>query len=128
MAATDQIASSGAPRVSVIMTAYQDLRFIDAAVRSILAQTYTDFELIVFDDGNGAKGHDVFARLAALEVQSLFSGEYDEKDAVVELHAGAGGTDAQDWTEMMLRMYLRWAERRNFSVEVDETTPGQPLG
>jgi hypothetical protein len=69
MAATDQptIASSGAPRVSVIMTAYQDLRFIDAAVESILAQTYADFELIVFDDGNGANGHNVFARLAALD-------------------------------------------------------------
>jgi len=67
MAATDQIASSGTPRVSVIMTAYQDLRFIDAAVKSILAQTYADFELIVFDDGNGANGRDVFARLAALD-------------------------------------------------------------
>ena len=50
MAATDQIASSGAPRVSVIMTAYQDFRFIDAAVRSILAQTYTDFEILIMDD------------------------------------------------------------------------------
>lgn len=53
------------PRVSVIMTAYQDLRFIDAAVNSILAQTYTDFEMVVFDDG--ANQPDVFARLAALD-------------------------------------------------------------
>ena len=68
------------------------------------------------------------ARLATLEVQSLFSGEYDEKDAVVELHAGAGGTDAQDWTEMMLRMYQRWAERRGFTVELDEATEGQEAG
>ncbi len=45
-----------------------------------------------------------------------------------EVHAGEGGTDAQDWTEMMLRMYLRWAERRGFDVEVDETTPGQEAG
>jgi peptide chain release factor 2 len=60
--------------------------------------------------------------LRALELQSLFSGEYDERDAVVEVHAGAGGTDAQDWTEMMLRMYQRWAERRGFSVELDEAT------
>ncbi len=67
-------------------------------------------------------------RLAALELQSLFSGEYDELDAVVEVHAGAGGTDAQDWTEMMLRMYQRWAERRGFSVEVDEATEGQEAG
>jgi peptide chain release factor 2 len=67
-------------------------------------------------------------RLAALELQSLFSGEYDELDAVCEVHAGAGGTDAQDWTEMLLRMYQRWAERRGFSVEVDEATEGQEAG
>jgi len=63
-----------------------------------------------------------------LELQSLFQGEYDEDDAVAELHAGAGGTDAQDWCEMMLRMYSRWAERRGFVVEVDETTEGQEAG
>jgi peptide chain release factor 2 len=68
------------------------------------------------------------SRLAALEMQSLFSGEYDERDAVVEVHAGAGGTDAQDWTEMMLRMYQRWAERRGFKVELDEATEGQEAG
>ena len=68
------------------------------------------------------------ARLAALELQSLFSGEYDELDAVCEVHAGAGGTDAQDWTEMLLRMYQRWAERRGFTVEVDEATEGQEAG
>ena len=67
-------------------------------------------------------------RLGALELQSLFSGEYDERDAVAEVHAGAGGTDAQDWTEMMLRMYQRWAERRGFTVEVDEATEGQEAG
>ncbi len=68
------------------------------------------------------------SRLAALELQSLFSGEYDEHDAVAEVHAGAGGTDAQDWTEMMLRMYQRWAERRGFTVELDEATEGQEAG
>jgi peptide chain release factor 2 len=67
-------------------------------------------------------------RLDALETQSLLSGPYDENDAIVELHAGAGGTDAQDWTEMLLRMYVRWAERRGFSVEVDEVTEGQEAG
>ena len=64
----------------------------------------------------------------ALELRSLFSGDYDERDAVIEVHAGEGGTDAQDWTEMMLRMYQRWAERRGFSVEVDEVTEGQEAG
>jgi peptide chain release factor 2 len=67
-------------------------------------------------------------KIAALEVQSLFSGLYDTNDAIVELHAGAGGTDAQDWTEMLLRMYSRWAERRGFGVEIDEATEGQEAG
>ena len=71
---------------------------------------------------------DISAHIAALETQSLFSGPYDENDAIVELHACAGGTDAQDWTEMLLRMYMRWAERRGFSVEVDEVTEGQEAG
>jgi len=67
-------------------------------------------------------------RVGQLELESLFSGDYDDRDAVCEVHAGAGGTDAQDWTEMLLRMYQRWAERRGFSVEVDEATPGQEAG
>ncbi len=67
-------------------------------------------------------------RLSELELRSLFSGEYDDEDAIAELHAGTGGTDAQDWCEMLLRMYLRWAERRGFSVEVDEVTEGQEAG
>jgi peptide chain release factor 2 len=67
-------------------------------------------------------------RLGQLELRSLFSGEHDERDAIVELHAGAGGTDAQDWCEMLLRMYLRWSERRGFAVEVDEATEGSEAG
>ena len=68
------------------------------------------------------------SEIDALETQSLLSGPYDESDAIVELHAGAGGTDAQDWTEMLLRMYSRWAERRGFGVEIDEATEGQEAG
>jgi peptide chain release factor 2 len=71
---------------------------------------------------------DISSQIAALETLSLFSGQYDENDAIVELHAGAGGTDAQDWTEMLMRMYIRWAERRGFSVEIDEATGGQEAG
>ncbi len=68
------------------------------------------------------------ARLGRLELQSLLSGEHDERDAIAEVHAGAGGTDAQDWTEMLLRMYSRWAERRGFVVEIDEVTEGKEAG
>ena len=63
-----------------------------------------------------------------LELRALFSGEHDERDAVCEIHAGEGGTDAQDWAQMMLRMYQRWAERRGFDVEIDEVTEGQEAG
>jgi peptide chain release factor 2 len=63
-----------------------------------------------------------------LELASLLAGEYDENDAVASLHAGAGGTESQDWAEMLLRMYLRWAERQGFQVEVDEVQPGEEAG
>jgi len=67
-------------------------------------------------------------RLAGLEEARLFSGEYDAGDAVVTVHAGAGGTDSQDWAEMLLRMYLRWAEGRGFEVEMKEASPGEEAG
>jgi peptide chain release factor 2 len=67
-------------------------------------------------------------RLAALEEQRLFSGRYDTGDALVTVNAGAGGTDAQDWAEMVLRMEMRWAERRGFSAELLEASPGEEAG
>ena len=70
----------------------------------------------------------VEARLAALEEQRLFSGRYDAGDALVTVNAGAGGTDAQDWAEMVLRMQMKWAERRGFKVELLEATPGEEAG
>ncbi|HUA74559.1 MAG TPA: peptide chain release factor 2 [Solirubrobacteraceae bacterium] len=67
-------------------------------------------------------------RLAELEEQRLFSGEYDAGDALVSVNAGAGGTDAQDWAEMVLRMEMRWAESRGFQVELLEVSPGEEAG
>jgi peptide chain release factor 2 len=67
-------------------------------------------------------------RLAAQEEQRLFSGPYDAGDALVNVNAGAGGTDAQDWAEMVLRMEMRWAERRGFDVELLEVSPGEEAG
>jgi peptide chain release factor 2 len=68
------------------------------------------------------------ARLAELEEARLFSGEYDSGDAVVTVNAGAGGTDSQDWAEMLLRMEMRWAERRGMKVELKEASPGEEAG
>jgi peptide chain release factor 2 len=68
------------------------------------------------------------AEIARLQEQALFSGEYDGGDAIVTLSAGAGGTDAQDWTAMLLRMYERWAEQRGFGFDVLDATPGEEAG
>jgi peptide chain release factor 2 len=70
----------------------------------------------------------VESRLAELEEQRLFSGRYDGGDALVTVNAGAGGTDAQDWAEMVLRMLMRWAERRDFGVEILEVSEGEEAG
>jgi peptide chain release factor 2 len=67
-------------------------------------------------------------RLAALEEERLFSGRYDSGDALVTVNAGAGGTDAQDWAEMVLRMEMRWAEKRGFKAELLEVSPGEEAG
>jgi peptide chain release factor 2 len=68
------------------------------------------------------------ARLAALEEARLFAGDYDAGDAVVTVNAGAGGTDSQDWAEMLLRMLMRWAERRGMTVELKEASEGEEAG
>jgi peptide chain release factor 2 len=67
-------------------------------------------------------------RLAELEEARLFSGKYDAGSALVTVNAGAGGTDSQDWAEMLLRMEMRWAERRGFKVELKEASPGEEAG
>jgi peptide chain release factor 2 len=66
--------------------------------------------------------------LERLQEDALFSGEYDAGDAVVTIQADAGGTDAQDWAELLLRMYLRWADDRGFKTEVIDTSPGEEYG
>jgi peptide chain release factor 2 len=66
--------------------------------------------------------------LERLQEDALFDGEYDAGDAVVSIHAGAGGTDAQDWAEMLLRMYLRWTDDRGFQAELVEASPGEEAG
>ena len=66
--------------------------------------------------------------LDAYELQTLLSGEYDSRNALVEINAGAGGTEACDWASMLLRMYTRWAEERGYKVEIMSETPGDVTG
>jgi peptide chain release factor 2 len=68
------------------------------------------------------------AKLAKLEFQRMFSGQHDASDCYVDLQAGSGGTEAQDWTEMLLRMYLRWAESKGFKAELIEVSDGDVAG
>jgi peptide chain release factor 2 len=70
----------------------------------------------------------IAARLDQLELRSLFTGEHDEADVIVQINAKDGGVDAQDWSEMLLRMYGRWAERRGFDVEIDSVSEGTEAG
>src|SRR5690349_6261625 len=76
----------------------------------------------------GGQVASVEERLEALEEERLFSGRYDTGDALVTVNAGTGGTDAQDWAEMVLRMEMRWAEKRGFQAELLEASPGEEAG
>ena len=70
----------------------------------------------------------ISAEVERLDLQLLLGGDYDRRNAIVAFHAGAGGTESQDWAEMLLRMYVRWAERRGFRTEMLDTSPGEEAG
>jgi peptide chain release factor 2 len=67
-------------------------------------------------------------RLEQMEFELAFSGQYDSRNAILSIHAGAGGTESQDWADMLLRMYLRWAERRNYKADILDISPGEEAG
>jgi peptide chain release factor 2 len=70
----------------------------------------------------------IASQLDEFESQLSFRGEYDARNAILAIHAGAGGTESQDWAEMLMRMYLRWAERRGYQAQVLDTSPGDEAG
>lgn len=110
-----------------------DVTLYDRFARG-LSDTQVLWELSVSEDDAAAAAeaaHELSlleADVASLEVVALLGGEFDDYPAILEVHAGEGGTDAQDWTEMLLRMYLRWAERRGFNADIIEVTPGEEAG
>ncbi len=110
-----------------------DIAVVDGLMRE-LADIETLYELAREEGDDSLEGElrDGISSLAGqlddLELRSLFAGEHDESDAICEIHAGEGGTDAQDWAEMMLRMYLRWAETKGFDTEIDEVSAGKEAG
>ncbi|MCU1355126.1 MAG: peptide chain release factor 2 [Acidimicrobiales bacterium] len=96
------------------------------------AETLAELAKEESDDSVAAEIESSLAELAAdfasLELRSLFTGEHDELDAICEVQSGEGGADAQDWANMLLRMYLRWAERKGLDVELDEVSAGSEAG
>ena len=99
-----------------------------------LAREFEDAkELVALGDGEldeeiSSMVAELESELAKLQEDALFTGRYDAGDAVLEIHAGTGGTDAQDWAEMLLRMYQRWATDRGFDWEMIEASPGEEAG
>src|SRR6188508_376651 len=124
--------SEEAARVSARHAAVQRRLDTFRSLESDLADLEELAELSADDpelaDELGSQLASVERRLAQLEEARLFQGRYDAGDAVVTVRSGAGGTDSQDWAEMLLRMYLRWAERRGFGVEMKEASPGEEAG
>jgi peptide chain release factor 2 len=102
-----------------------DRRLADARAMEELLSAETDRELSADLERSLSE---LEAEMEKLELATLLSGEYDANDAIATLHAGAGGTESQDWAEMLLRMYLRWAEREHLGVELDEVLPGEEAG
>ncbi len=90
------------------------------------------FEFAADDEGSATELKESLRRLETAveesETQMLLGGENDARNAIVAINAGAGGTDAQDWAEMLLRMYLRWSERRGFKTEMIDFQPGEEAG
>ena len=104
------------------------------ALESLLGDVETLYELGV-EEGDDSIGPElaeglaqIDLKLGQLELRSLFTGEYDDHDAIFEIHSGAGGVDAQDWAEMLLRMYTRWATNKGFDVEVEHVGEANEAG
>jgi peptide chain release factor 2 len=78
--------------------------------------------------GMEAEVAELASQLDDMELEAAFSGDYDARNAILSIHAGAGGTESQDWAQMLMRMYLRWAERHHYQAEVLDLSPGEEAG
>ena len=103
-----------------MMQDYEDLQ--------VLCELGAEAEDMAIADEIGAGLQKLQAEYETLRLETLFTGEYDSSNAILTLHAGAGGTEAQDWTEMLYRMYTRWAEAHNFQVKLLDILDGDEAG
>ena len=76
----------------------------------------------------GREAEEIESAAEAFELQAMLQGPEDSRDALLTIHPGAGGTESQDWAEMLMRMYVRWAERHGFQVSVLDLLPGEEAG
>jgi peptide chain release factor 2 len=115
-------------RLEAVVGPWQEVRqrLDDARVLLELAQEEADPESVEGD--LRAELDAVREKLAELEIADLLSGEHDDANAIIEINAGAGGTEACDWVSMLLRMYLRWSERKGYKVDVVDQTEGEVAG
>jgi peptide chain release factor 2 len=121
---------------SELSHAQSELRRVEG-LRSRLADLPVLYEMAAEEQGAGAEDalaeadaelKSLQTEIEALEVRTLLSGEYDEREALVTIRSGAGGVDAADWAEMLMRMYIRWAEQHNYGVEVFDTSYAEEAG
>ena len=121
---------------SELSHAQSELRRVEG-LRSRLADLPVLYEMAAEEQGAAAEDAlaeadaeltSLQAEVEALEVRTLLSGEYDEREALVTIRSGAGGVDAADWAEMLMRMYIRWAEQHNYGVEVFDTSYAEEAG
>ena len=116
------------------LTSLRDAVTVPEALLTRIADNQDLYDLALTEDdaevasGVGTELPTLAREVEGLETESMLSGLYDDHGAVLALHAREGGTDAQDWTEMLLRMYLRWAERRGYKTEVLDSTQGEEAG
>jgi peptide chain release factor 2 len=101
--------------------------------REVEAKVAETAELISLEDESlqadiEAEVAKLASRLDEMELEAAFSGGYDARNAILSIHAGAGGTESQDWAQMLMRMYLRWAERHQYQAEVLDLSPGEEAG
>ena len=124
-------------RARQVNAAYASARD-DIAIYDRLSRELEDVEVLhdlAREEDDASQEPDIATAMAALsrqlddlELRSLFTGAHDDADAIVRINAKDGGVDAQDWSEMLLRMYTRWAERRGFTVEIDDVSEGTEAG
>ncbi|NNM57949.1 MULTISPECIES: peptide chain release factor 2 [Acidocella] len=128
---------NNAEAAQVVMRERGRLAGLIDGVLALERETADTIELVEMAEaeGDAALVKDALANLATLaeqaktrEIESLLSGEADGRDAFMEINAGSGGTEAQDWAQMLQRMYMRWAERRGFKVEILDMSEGEQAG